>query len=145
MVRKAAPLLSSKKQRLLDAVAIAASMLCLVHCLLLPALLLAVPALALYLALPESFHAAAFLFAVPTSAAALWAGRRRAGSGPAALAAAGLCLLGIGAFAVHGEAAETGVSVIGALILAAAHILNWRRMRCEGHRRSCTRTSFRER
>ncbi|MDJ0276471.1 MerC domain-containing protein [Sphingomonas sp. 2R-10] len=45
---------------------------------------------------------------------------------PMVVAATGLVLLGTGAFAVDAEAVERMVSTIGAILLAVAHVGNWR-------------------
>lgn len=116
-----------RRQRLLDGFAVTASLLCLIHCLLLPVLFIALPVLATMLALPEAFHAAAFAVAVPTSALAMVSGiARHRRQRPAILAGIGIILLGIGAFAIDAELTERVVTSIGALTLAVAHILNWR-------------------
>ncbi|PCD01937.1 MerC mercury resistance protein [Sphingomonas spermidinifaciens] len=117
-------------RRLLDDLAIGASTLCLIHCLVLPALLVALPALTTVLALPRALHPIAFAFALPTSAAALAIGwRRHQRWRPAALAVVGLAAIGLGALAPLGEAIETLVTVPGSLLLAAAHVLNARAVR----------------
>ncbi|MFZ3485392.1 MerC domain-containing protein [Sphingomonas sp. 3-13AW] len=116
-----------QRQHWLDAAAMGASLLCLMHCLLLPTLLVAVPMLAAFLTLPESFHALAFAFAVPTSALALGLGyRRHRHPLPLAIAAVGLPLLGAGAFLPTGPWLEMTLSVTGALLLALGHAWNWR-------------------
>ncbi|WP_294319409.1 MerC domain-containing protein [uncultured Sphingomonas sp.] len=116
-----------RRQRLLDGFAVTASLLCLVHCLLLPMLLIALPVLATVLIVPEAFHAVAFAVALPTSFLAMASGRARHGRHqPAMLATVGLILLGLGAFAIEGEALERIVTSIGAVTLAIAHLLNWR-------------------
>jgi hypothetical protein len=110
----------------LDAVAIGASFACLVHCLLLPLLFAALPALTRVVAVPESFHIAAFLFAIPASAWAMRAGHRHHGALlPAVFGAIGLLLLGGGALGGFDLAVETGVTVLGSLLLASAHWVNW--------------------
>lgn len=107
--------------------ALAASFLCLVHCLALPLLIAALPPLSRILALPESVHLWLLGFAIPASGGALVAGRARHGSAlPLALGAAGLALLALGALPFGGSAGETPVTVAGSLALAAAHILNRR-------------------
>lgn len=123
----AQPPVLDKRQRLLDGFAVTASLLCLIHCLLLPLLLIAIPVLATMLVVPEAFHAVAFAIAVPTSLLALGAGYARHGRPvPAMLAVVALGLLGIGAFAIDSEIAERIVTSCGAVLLAAAHLLNWR-------------------
>lgn len=118
---------ASRRQRMLDGFAVTASVLCLIHCLLLPMLLVALPVLAAMLEVPESFHAAAFIVAVPTSALALLSGyRRHRAVHPAIVAFAGLALLGTGAFAVESENLERAISSIGAVLLAIGHVWNWR-------------------
>ncbi|WP_288412232.1 MerC domain-containing protein [uncultured Sphingomonas sp.] len=115
------------RQRLLDGFAVTASMLCLIHCLILPILLIALPVLATMLVVPEAFHTIAFAIALPTSILAMASGHARHHRfGPAMLAAAGLMLLGIGAFAIDSETAERIVTSVGAVTLAVAHVLNWR-------------------
>jgi hypothetical protein len=110
----------------LDAVAIGASLACLVHCLVLPLLLALVPALARAIAVPESFHRAALLFAIPASAWAMRAGYRHHSTAlPALFGAIGLLLLVGGALGGFDLAIETGVTVIGSLMLASAHWVNW--------------------
>lgn len=119
-----------ERQRLMDGVAIGASGLCLVHCLLMPALLLALPALGAYFALPEEFHFWALLVAVPTSVLALLFGfpqhRRLL---PAIFAVTGLALLIAAEAVFHDSPLETWVTVPGSLLLAAGHILNLRFVR----------------
>lgn len=118
----------SPRQRLLDGLAIGASILCLVHCLLLPLVILLLPMLALVLNVPEAFHLAVFLLAVPTSLLALGAGQRRHRRGsPLAVALPGLLLMAAGLSLARTEGMETALTVAGSLLLAAGHILNWRR------------------
>lgn len=123
------------KQGVLDRIAIGASMLCLIHCLALPLLIALLPAVALFAAIPESFHVWMFLLAVPTSIAALRLGfpkhRRLA---PLKLAGAGLVLLGFGAIADITDVAETVVTIAGGVSLVLGHLLNGRRLRCPGKR-----------
>lgn len=117
--------------------AIGASMLCLVHCLALPLLLAALPALAGVLHLPESVHLWILLFAIPSSLLALLSGRAGHGfSYPTLIGLAGLGLLGAGAIPFSHGSLETPVTVAGSLALATAHIVNWR-LRHAGHCHDC--------
>ena len=115
------------RSRWLDLAAVGASLACLIHCLLLPLLFAALPAITLLVKVPESFHLSAFLFAVPASAAAMLSGYRHHGAAhPLAMAAVGLALIGAGALGGFRLVFETGLSVAGSVILAAAHVRNWR-------------------
>ncbi len=117
---------NGRGQRWLDGFAVTASLLCLIHCLMLPALLVALPVLATMLTVPKSVHAIAFALALPTSALAIAAGyRRHRLRWPFVAAASGLALLGVGAFAIDAEIVERAVSSVGALLLALAHVGNW--------------------
>ncbi|WP_448663428.1 MerC domain-containing protein [Sphingomonas sp. CJ20] len=114
----------------LDGFALCASTLCMLHCLALPLVLAALPALATRLEVGESFHAIVLAFAVPTSALALIGGwRRHRAAAPMLVGAVGLTLMASGiAFATR-EALETGLTVAGSLFVAGAHIGNWRQRR----------------
>jgi hypothetical protein len=107
--------------------AVGASVLCLIHCIGLPLLLAALPVLSSLAPIPESFHVWVLVFAAPSSALALFAGRhhhRRAF--PLMIGAIGLILLATGALLLLGGRWETPVTIIGSLCLACAHIANWR-------------------
>lgn len=109
----------------LDGAAMTASTLCVLHCLFLPLLLAATPALSQWLDLGEGFHLAVLLFAVPTSAVALGSGWRRRGNvRPLALGSAGLCLLASGLW-MPNPYAETVSTLLGSGMLALAHVQNW--------------------
>jgi hypothetical protein len=115
-----------------DGIAAGLSLLCLVHCLGLPLAIAMVPALASALSLPETVHLGLFLLAVPASAVALLAGYRHHGAMlPALFGGLGLALLGIGALAAQSELQETGFTVVGSMVLAGAHLRNWR-LRLQG-------------
>jgi hypothetical protein len=110
-----------------DGLAVGASVLCLIHCLALPILIAALPALAARLELGEGFHLAVLAFALPVSAVALGEGwRRHRGLTPLFVGAAGLTLLAAGLAFEDWVAVETGLTVAGSLLLAGAHIANWR-------------------
>ncbi|RJF93331.1 MerC domain-containing protein [Sphingomonas cavernae] len=118
---------SRRRQRIWDAAAIGASAICLIHCLALPVLIAALPALADLLHLPERFHLAALALALPMSALALAAGWRRHGLWlPLVTGILGLLLLGWGALGGHAVAAETGLTVVGSILLTVGHVANWR-------------------
>ncbi len=111
----------------IERAAVGASLLCLVHCLALPLLIAALPALSNILAMPESIHLWILAFAVPTSLLALLTGRARHGAiWPVVIGIAGLALLALGTLVWGKTAAETPITVAGSLSLALAHILNWR-------------------
>lgn len=111
-----------------ERLAIGASAACLAHCLALPLLLAALPALSRLLAVPESFHVWVLGLAIPAALFALLQGRSRHGDGrPLTQGLTGLALMALGAFAVGESWAETPVTVAGSLLLAGAHWRNWRR------------------
>jgi hypothetical protein len=113
-----------------DAAAITASMLCMVHCLALPVIVALLPAASHFIDLPEWVHMALFVFAVPVSAYAMIVGYRLHGwRVPSILAASGLGLLGVGALGELSLLYETGISVLGSLLLLLGHVINLRRRR----------------
>lgn len=123
----------NKLRGLGDAVGVLASALCLVHCLAAPLLLLAVPVLGGERG-ESGFHQAmvgAALFAALAGLAPGWLAHRRALV--PLLGAAGIGCLATAVFAVgpsYGEAAETWLSIAGALLLATAHLRNRACCRC---------------
>ncbi len=126
----------ARVEGILDGFAVCASFACMVHCLALPLVLAALPAVADRIGVGEGFHAAVLLIALPTSALALIGGwRRHRAFGPLVVGIAGLLLMGFGLVFAEWYAIETGLTVAGSLCLAAAHIANWRRrsaVRCGG-------------
>lgn len=135
--------LPAARPRLADLMGLALSVSCLLHCLALPLLLLLAPALSRLIALPEGVHAAILLLALPAAAIAMKDGwRRHRRIMPAMLAATGLGLLALGLLAHEGwiaaadpEAVDRMLTSVGAIVLAAAHLVNWRwRHRGGGHK-----------
>ncbi|WP_232495530.1 MerC domain-containing protein [Novosphingobium kaempferiae] len=119
----------------LDGAATCASAACLIHCLVLPLIIAALPSLAGSIDPGERFHTLLLAFAIPTSALALVPGWRSSGAvGPLACGLIGLVLLAVGVAMEGSEAAETAVTVTGSLLLAGAHLANWRlrQARCPG-------------
>ncbi|MCW2366297.1 hypothetical protein M2341_001744 [Sphingobium sp. B7D2B] len=111
----------------LDGFAVCASVACMIHCLGLPLLLAALPAFADQIDPGESFHAVVLALAVPTSALALVSGwRRHRAPVPLAIGAVGLALMAVGILFASREILETAITVSGSLLLAGAHIANWR-------------------
>lgn len=112
---------------LVERLAIAAALACLAHCAALPLVIAALPALATVMPVPETVHLAALALAVPTTLFALVSGYRLHGRAlPVVAGVAGLALLALGAIAWGRTAAEAPVTIVGSLVIAAAHIGNWR-------------------
>ena len=121
---------SDRRSNLLDGFAVCASVTCMIHCLGLPLLLAALPAFADRIDPSESFHAIVLLLAVPTSAFALIQGwRRHRAFAPLVVGGLGLSLMAVGIAFASRELVETAVTVTGSLLLAGAHIANWRHRR----------------
>jgi hypothetical protein len=112
----------------LDASAVGLSALCLVHCLALPLLALALP-LAASWARAEWVHVLFVSLAAPIALLALidWSTLRPFSWRLIALAGAGLGLMLAGAVEFPTAGWERPLTVLGGLILASAHIFNWRR------------------
>ena len=114
--------------RVFDASAIGLSGLCLLHCLALPLLGALLPALAAW-SHAEWVHAAFVLLAFPLAGLALWRSHRgrplpaRLG----ALSACGLIARTLGVLGWPAEPWETPIPVAGSVMLAGAHVWNWRR------------------
>ena len=111
---------------LLDGSAIGLSGLCLAHCLVLPLLASLLPVLGAW-ARAEWVHLAFVAIAAPAAVLALLRPVRGASAPPGllALGLGGVGLLAVGA--AGSEALETPVTVAGSLVLASAHVWNWRR------------------
>lgn len=113
--------------RLLDRSAIGLSGLCLVHCLAFPVIVALLPAMASVLPRQPWVHAAILSAALPLAGIALWRGwSRHRDRRPGLFGALGLTLMGVGLATGDGGIVETVLTVIGGLMLAAAHALNWR-------------------
>jgi len=99
---------------------------CLVHCLALPLAAAALPFMAVLLPHEEWTHAALLALALPVTGLALLRGYlRHRRAGPALLGVAGLALMG-GALLAGDDRAVKAITVAGAVLCAAAHMLNWR-------------------
>ena len=122
----------------LDASAVGLSALCLVHCLALPALALLLPVLGLW-AQAEWVHVVFVLIAAPVAVLSFVdPSTRRSRSWPLATAAIlGLTLMIAGALEVPAAADERVLTVLGGLLLAGAHLANWRRRHHDAHCAAC--------
>jgi len=130
----------SKFGNSLDGVAIAISAACVVHCLLLPVLIVLFPILGSTTLADEGFHSLLLVLIIPSSALAFYIGCRQHGDGSVLwLGLAGISLLslaaaiGIEGLGILGEKLLTG---IGGTLLATGHVINFRRCRarrCEEH------------
>jgi drug/metabolite transporter (DMT)-like permease len=120
-----------------DQAAIALSAVCIVHCLAVPVLIAVLPIAALSFGDATHFHALMLWLVVPTSVAGFGLGFRvHRRLGLVLLGAAGVAVLVAAALWGHSvwrESFEIGVSVVGGLILAAAHWLNFREVRRVHH------------
>lgn len=113
----------AQSYRLGDLAAIGLSGLCMVHCLALPLAAALLPMAGVW-AEAEWVHWAFAITATPISLWTLTRGPRRS---PLVLAVAGLAMLFSGAAGFPSHALETPITIVGSLILAAAHALNWGR------------------
>lgn len=116
-----------------DRAAIGLSLACAVHCLALPLLIVALPALATLGIADESFHAWLILVVWPISAFALLAGCRRHRSVKIPLLGlAGLSVLGLPILLDHelvGEFGERALTLAGSVTVAISHWWNFSRCR----------------
>ena len=112
-----------------DRFAIGASGLCLLHCLLLPIILVGLPSGIHALGGGETFHLIILSTAIPLSMWGLISGRKLHDAiRPVQLGVAGLLFLVTGISFELAEAPLIGtmLTVCGSLILVGAHILNWK-------------------
>lgn len=117
----------NRRTNVIEGAAVSASLLCLVHCLALPLLLLLLPGVIGLFAQSEMFHYFALALVVPTALAAFWLGYRRHGAfRPALLGVAGAGCLVIALLPGIGEGAELCLTVAGSLMLVTGHTMNWR-------------------
>jgi hypothetical protein len=115
----------------LDRVAIALSGLCVVHCLVGPLLLALAPAMLISFGVSDVvFHRLLLLVVVPSSAVALGLGcRRHRDRSVIGLGLLGLSALGLAALVGHevlGEVGERLLTLGGAVVIATAHLRNFR-------------------
>ena len=112
-------------QLITDRLAIALSLACVIHCLALPIILIAVPSIVAVYLDSEYFHMWMVLAAIPTSIYALTLGcKEHKRNEFIVIAAIGLIFLLSALFL--GEAAEQPLTVAGASFLSLAHWLNYR-------------------
>ena len=120
-------------ERWLDGMAVIFSGTCMVHCLVLPLLVTVFPIAQGGLLDEQQFHLVMLLFILPTSLIALNIGcRKHKDLLTLVLGTLGLSLLTFTALLGHdvfGDQIERLMTTIGGLILATAHIQNFRRCR----------------
>ncbi len=122
-----APVRMSGLTRWLDQGAIGLSALCLLHCLALPLVVLALPVASAIVPHQWWVHPAIFGLAVPMATIALvrgWYNHRD--RRPVVIGGVGLTLLGIGLLSAEGSATEIVFTVLGGAVVAVAHLLNRR-------------------
>lgn len=125
-------------QTIADKTAISLSFICTLHCLVVPFAVALLPTLAAINLQDEAFHLWMVIAVIPASLLALSMGcKKHRDYRVLLLGITGLSLLILAAFFGYdllGEHAETAVTVLGAVIIAAGHLLNHRlcqHSRCE--------------
>ncbi|MES1929049.1 hypothetical protein SADO_07332 [Salinisphaera dokdonensis CL-ES53] len=120
----------------LDKAAVALSALCLVHCLALPLVLALFPVFGFAVVEHGTFHQLILIVIIPTTVVALGAGYRRHRRNVVplfgTLGVIALILAAFGAHALGADIVERSVTVVGGLLIAVAHIQNFRYTR-SGH------------
>lgn len=117
----------SRRSPFLDMLGGVLSLLCLIHCLVLPWMAALMP---ITLLMDESAHAWLFAALAPAALLAAFTGYRTHGDPkPAWGLAAGVALIGVAAFVTWLETIETPLTVIGSLMLIGCHGLNMRMAR----------------
>ena len=116
-----------------DRIAIVLSTVCIVHCLAMPLLLALLPVAAITFGDNAHFHSVMLWLVVPTSVVGFAMGFR-VHRRPGIVAAGGAAVVVLAAAAVWGHtawnpAAETAITVLASLALAAAHWRNFREVR----------------
>ncbi len=131
------PSTSSLRARVLDRLGISVSLVCLVHCLVLPFVLVGVSAWATVGAWETLIHAALAGLAIPAALLTAVPGYRehRRTHVPVLLGLGALAL--VASFALHevvGEAGHWAATFVGSALLVAGHTQNYRlRRRCAAH------------
>lgn len=119
--------------RYFDRVAIVLSGICIIHCLAVPVFVAVLPMAAITLGDDTHFHGLMLWLVVPTSFVGFFIGYRiHQRGGLVGLGLAGIVLLGAAALWGHSqwaEGLEVIVSVIGSVLLGAAHWMNFRGVR----------------
>ena len=118
---------SSRTTDGVESAAISASLLCLVHCLALPILLLLLPSAAEAFVRSEAFHYVAVGLVTPFACIAFALGyiRHRA-LHPALFGAVGVACLVIALFPGITETLALWLTVGGSILLVVGHLINWR-------------------
>lgn len=111
-----------------DLVGMTLSAACIVHCLLLPVMVLAAPAWNAWLGETENaLHWIMFGVALVVSGYAFFTGyRRHRAANVIVIGAAGLVVMLAAALHLAGPSAEAALTVSGALVVALAHVQNVR-------------------
>jgi len=114
----------------LDKASISLSVVCAIHCLLLPLALVLIPSMAVLPIADERFHQLLVVLVLPTSLFALTIGCRRHRQWRVMVCGAlGLTVLFLTVLAGHemlGEFGEKSLTLLGAILVAISHIINFR-------------------
>ncbi len=125
-----------KTTALTDKFAIGLSILCTIHCLVLPLLLVALPSLASLQLQNEAFHTWMLVAVIPISIFALTMGCKKHKRYRLLLwGFSGLILMFAAVFLGHeivNETAEKILTLVGAILVVIAHMGNFRR--CQQHK-----------
>jgi hypothetical protein len=120
----------------LDKAAVVLSGLCLVHCLALPLVIALFPVFGFTVVEHSTFHQLILIVVIPTTVLALGAGyrrhRRHAVPLFGALGVIALVVAAFGAHALGADILERSMTVVGGLLIATAHVQNFRYTRA-GH------------
>lgn len=123
-----------------DKAAVGLSLVCVVHCLLTPIAIIMLPALGTTFLENESFHFGILFLVIPTSVYALGLGCRQHGRKQVlAIGLFGLlvlCAILVVGEETLGEIGETVSTIVGASIVALAHVRNYslcRKQECADH------------
>lgn len=118
------------KQLFWDRAGISLSGLCVLHCLLLPAALAIAPVWTVGETVHAWLHPVFAIILVPTTVIAAVGGfTRHASWNVIAFLATGLTVIVVAGYLGHdrpGTTIETGVTLVGSVLLIAGHFLNWR-------------------
>lgn len=122
----------------MDKVAIGLSVLCAIHCLLLPVILITLPTMSATLIGDEQFHFLLLFVIVPVSFFALIMGCKKHQNFQVVMCGLfGLSILGIAQILgceIFGELGEKSLTMCGTLFIVFSHIQNFRlcrQQRCE--------------